>query len=88
MAIGLIVGGTLLATGLVLLSHLSYSKLNTPPGADEENLRVAGAAKAQGESNDCILPMCFFHADHVRNHETWVVAFLLSGCIVLLLSLT
>jgi hypothetical protein len=88
MAIGLIVGATLLATGLVLLSHLSYTKLNKsvdPAGHDEEGLH---SSKPPPEQNDCFLPMCFFQADRVRNHETWVVAFLLSGCTVLLLNLT
>lgn len=88
MAIGLIVGATLLATGLVLLSHLSYTKLNKPAEHDEESNSVHGGKPVAKEHNDCFLPMCFFQTDRVRNHETWVVAFLLSGCTVLLLNLT
>jgi hypothetical protein len=85
MAIGLIVGATMLATGLVLLSHLSYSKLNKTEARDEES---NSGKTASPEHNDCFLPMCFFQNDRVRNHETWVVAFMLSGCTVLLLNLT
>lgn len=87
MAIGLVVGATLLATGLVLLSHLSYTKLNKQQSSLEDEESSGTQQAGQAPHNDCILPMCFFQADRVRNHETWVVAFLLSGSVVLLLNM-
>jgi hypothetical protein len=39
------------------------------------------------KTNDCPIPLCFFHVAAIANHETWVVSFLLAGSAVLLLSL-
>lgn len=76
--LGLFVGGALLLSGLVLLSHLSYQN-GKEPSCDQEGHGVL--------KNDCILPLCYFRTANVRNHETWVVACLLSGSAVLLLSM-
>jgi hypothetical protein len=88
MAVGIFVGMTLIVIGLALLSHLSYSEVGhkslLPTQAEDVKLPQQDADYPK---NDCFLPMCYFHLARVRNHETWVVTFLLSGCIVLLLSL-
>ena len=88
MALGLIVGVALVAAGFVLLCHLSYTELSDKhqPAADPED--STQYSKPREEVNDCLLPMCFFRTSRVRNHESWIVAFLLSGAAVLLLSLT
>ena len=87
MVLGLFVGAALLMSGLVLLGHLSYANMDglglKKPVLDSDPESQAACP----EPNDCILPMCFFRYSRVKNHETWVVAFLLSGCIVLLLSM-
>jgi hypothetical protein len=86
MPLGLIVGVALVAAGLVLLCHLSYTELSDKhqSAADPED---PTQGKPREEVNDCLLPMCFFRTSRVRNHESWIVAFLLSGASVLLLSL-
>jgi hypothetical protein len=88
MAVGIFVGMTLLFIGLALLGHLSYTETAHKPLLPTQ----AGDVKVPQQAtdypkNDCFLPMCYFHLARVRNHETWVVTFLLSGSIVLLLSL-
>jgi len=94
MAIGLILGMTLITVGLVLLCHLSYtnwgeSDKSADAQDDIENASVITGKKATGarKHNDCLLPFCFFQAGQVYNHESWIVAFLMTGSTVLLLSL-
>jgi hypothetical protein len=86
MAIGLILGVTLIAAGLVLLSHLSYTSLGEKVEDDPECASVIGEKKGKLH-NDCFLPFCFFQVAQVANHETWIVACLMSGATVLVLSL-
>jgi hypothetical protein len=84
MALGLIVGVTLVMAGLVLLCHLSYTELSEKHrDVDPEDPTSGPTTK----HNDCLLPMCFFQFSRVRNHESWIVACLLSGAAVLLLSM-
>jgi len=87
MALGLIVGVTLVMAGLVLLCHLSYTNLpiTKQPEQDPENPTM-GSSKPP-DPNDCLLPMCFFQTSRIRNHESWIVACLLSGAAVLLMSM-
>jgi hypothetical protein len=87
MTLGLIVGVTLVMAGLVLLCHLSYTNLPImkQPAQDPEDPTM-GPAKTLPH-NDCLLPMCFFQTSRIRNHESWIVACLLSGAAVLLMSL-
>jgi hypothetical protein len=88
MALGLIVGFTLVVAGLLLLCHLSYTQLSEKhQPSDPEEPNVGGPASAK-EPNDCLLPMCFFQFSRLQNHESWIVAFLLSGAAVLLMSIT
>jgi hypothetical protein len=82
MPLGLIVGVALVAAGLVLLCHLSYTELSEKSDPEDPT-----QGKPREEVNDCLLPMCFFRTSRVRNHESWIVAFLLSGASVLLMSL-
>ncbi len=89
MPAGIFVGVTLIFIGLALLSHLSYSEIHhnnnkTPLPTTDVKLPQQDP---DAPKNDCFLPMCYFHLARVRNHETWVVTCLLSGCVVLLLSL-
>ena len=86
MALGLVVGVALVAVGVVLLCHLSYTELSEKSQADDPEDPTQGRPPKALE-NDCLLPMCFFQTSRVRNHESWIVAFLLSGASVLLLSL-
>jgi hypothetical protein len=88
MALGLIVGLTLVAAGLLLLCHLSYTELSEKhKPADPEDPTNSGQACSKAQ-NDCLLPMCFFQFSRVRNHETWIIACLLSGAAILIMSLT
>jgi hypothetical protein len=86
MALGLIVGVTLVMAGLVLLCHLSYTNLPImkQPEQDPENPTMGIKPP---DPNDCLLPMCFFQTSRIRNHESWIVACLLSGATVLLMSM-
>jgi hypothetical protein len=86
MTLGLILGVTLVGAGLVLLCHLSYTSLSEKH-CDMEPEDATNGPQAPLQ-NDCLLPMCFFQTSRIRNHETWIVALLLSGAAVLLLSLT
>jgi hypothetical protein len=83
MAIGLILGVALIVAGLVLLTHLSYTSLGEKVEDDPECASVIGDKKAR--HNDCFLPFCFFQVAQVANHETWIVACLMSGATVLVL---
>ena len=85
MTLGLIVGVTLVMAGLVLLCHLSYTNLSEKTLVPNQEDATMGAKPAP--PNDCLLPMCFFQASRIKNHETWIVACLLSGAAVLLMSL-
>ena len=98
MAIGLILGVSLVMTGLVLMCHLSYTNLSCKEDSDECDVedpsmgveRSCKKDKKHGDverHNDCILPFCFFQVSRVTNHESWIVACLLSGATVLVLSI-
>lgn len=88
MALGLILGVTLVVAGLILLCHLSYTNLGDKSDAmdDTESARVMTGGSAK-KHNDCPLPLCFFQIAQVANHETWIVACLMSGAAVLVLSM-
>lgn len=86
MAVGFILGAALIVVGLVLMSHLSYTNLMDKKTDDPEEV-PAIPGKVAGGQNDCFLPFCYFRVNHVTNHETWIVACLLSGSLVLTLSL-
>lgn len=103
MAIGIILGITLVMIGLALLGHLSYLNYDTSTAGAHSSSGEAGMicpedptssfsyktgkAGLDGKINDCPLPLCFFRISSVANHETWIVAFLLGGSAVLSLSL-
>ena len=86
MAVGLVLGVSLIVAGLVLLSHLSYTNLSDKKEDDPEEV-PAMPGKDQKNRNDCFLPFCFFRVGHITNHETWIIACLLSGSFVLILSM-
>ena len=88
MALGLILGVTLVVGGLILLCHLSYTNMDGKSDAqdDAENAGVM-TGSALRKHNDCPLPLCFFQIAQVANHETWIVACLMSGAAVLVLSM-
>jgi hypothetical protein len=88
MPLGLIVGVSLVMAGLVLLCHLSYTELSEKSQSAVDPEDPTQVSRDKGHENDCLLPMCFFQTSRVRNHESWIVAFLLSGAAVLLMSLT
>jgi hypothetical protein len=89
MAIGLILGVALIVAGLVLLSHLSYTNLGEKPMNMQEDMESASVTgdnnNKSNKHNDCFLPFCFFQVAQVTNHETWIVACLMSGATVLVL---
>ena len=92
MAIGLILGTTLVVAGLVLLCHLSYTNLSEKSSSDaQDDIESTGVMTGKNpdkqKHNDCILPFCFFQVAQVTNHETWIVACLMTGATVLVLSL-
>ena len=89
MTVGLILGVALVMAGLVLLCHLSYTNLekkDSPPDHDDAEDPSMGI-KPIRKQNDCILPYCFFQVAQVTNHETWIVACLMTGATVLVLSM-
>ena len=88
MTVGLILGVALVMAGLVLLCHLSYTHLEKKdhPPDDAEDPSLMGGKPLRGH-NDCILPYCFFQVAQVTNHETWIVACLMTGATVLVLSM-
>lgn len=90
MAIGIIVGITLVMIGLFLLAHLSYTHYDkgTAPANDPENPSNGIRPYVGQKVNDCPLPLCFFQLAAIANHETWIVAFLLGGSAVLLLTIS
>jgi hypothetical protein len=102
MAIGLILGVSLVVTGLVLMCHLSYTNLgfkeedddpdNAGRDVEDPSMGVERPGKHHHhhnkKENDCILPFCFFQVARVTNHESWIVACLLSGATVLVLSIS
>ena len=92
MAIGLILGTTLVVAGLVLLCHLSYTNLSDKSSPDaQDDVESTGVMTGKNPNsqrhNDCILPFCFFQVAQVTNHETWIVACLMTGATVLVLSM-
>ena len=96
-------GITLVMVGLALLAHLSYLNYDCDQSAgnhqSSSHAEAGGACLEEnptsslykagkgGKINDCPLPLCFFRLSAVANHESWIVAFLLGGSAVLLLSL-
>jgi hypothetical protein len=84
MAVGLVLGLCLVMAGLLLMCHLSYTSLGEKGGTDCEDLTMGGKDPPR---NDCFLSCCFFQVGHVKNHETWIVACLLSGAVVLWVSM-
>ena len=84
MALGLVLGLSLVMAGLLLMCHLSYTNLGKKGEQDCEDLSMAGNTLSR---NDCFLPCCYFRAGHVHNHETWIVTCLLSGALVLWVSM-
>lgn len=88
MAIAFVVGATLIAIGLVLLSHHSYQNLSDKKNDDDpEALPAMGDGQGKPDRNDCILPFCYFRVERITNHESWIVAFLASGALVLLMGI-
>ena len=89
MAIGIVLGVALIVAGLVLLSHLSYTNLGEKPDVQEdmESASVTEDSSNKSKHNDCFLPFCFFQVARVTNHESWIVACLMSGATVLVLSM-
>lgn len=91
MTIGIVVGVTLVMIGLLLLAHLSYTNYGTVEGdknCDPENPSNGSRPHQPPKVNDCPIPLCFFQFAAVANHETWIVAFLLGGSAVLILTLS
>jgi hypothetical protein len=84
---GIIIGLCLVAIGLAILAHSSYINLSEKAGL-EDTEKATMVKEGQPIPNDCIIPFCFFQLANVKTHETWVVAFLLSGALVLSLSLS
>jgi hypothetical protein len=84
MALGLVLGLILVGVGLLLMCHLSYTSLCEKGGADCEKLAAEGRDPPK---NDCFVPCLFFQVGRVTNHETWIVACLLSGATVLWVSM-
>jgi hypothetical protein len=87
MAIGIFVGVTLVMVGLLLLAHLSYTNYGKDPCLVHDPEDAVNGSRGFVKTNDCPLPLCFFHVASIANHETWVVSFLLAGSAVLMLSL-
>lgn len=89
MTFGLILGVALVAAGLVLLCHLSYTNLGEKSADAQDDVENAAVmtGKNSKKHNDCILPFCFFQVGQVYNHETWIVACLMTGATVLVLSM-
>lgn len=96
MTLALVLGVSLVMTGLVLLCHLSYTNLGgkQAPGPEEDGCDVEDPSmgglpgvKSAESHNDCLLPCCFFQISRVMNHESWIVACLLGGATVLVLGM-
>lgn len=84
-------GVALIVAGLVLLCHLSYTNLSEKSADAQDDIENAavmtGKTGRDEKHNDCFLPFCFFQAGQVYNHETWIVACLMTGSTVLVLSM-
>ena len=92
MTAGLVLGMALVATGLALLCHLSYTNLTSNKNKegehdDAEDPAIGGNPTRTGPDNDCFVSFCFFRVAQVKNHETWIVACLMTGATVLVLSM-
>lgn len=87
MSLSMIIGISLVMLGLVLLGHLSYQthKADHTDADDPEN--PDKCQRAPKRANDCPVPLCVFQISAIANHETWIVAFLLGGSAVLVVSL-
>lgn len=88
MAIGIILGVTLVMIGLLLLAHLSYTNYGSDKnGSTSDPENPSNGSRPAQKINDCPIPLCFFRFAAVATHETWIVCFLLCGSAVLILSL-
>ena len=87
MPVGLVLGMALVVTGLVLLCHLSYTNLSEKACHDDAEDPAMGGKTLQAVPNDCFVSFCFFRVAQVKNHETWIVACLMTGATVLVLSM-
>ena len=87
MPVGLVLGMALVVTGLVLLCHLSYTNLSEKACHDDTEDPAMGVKPLQAGPNDCFVSFCFFRVAQVKNHETWIVACLMTGATVLVLSM-
>jgi hypothetical protein len=87
MPVGIVLGMALVVTGLVLLCHLSYTNLSEKAAPDDAEDPAMGMKHAHPRQNDCFVSFCFFQVSQVRNHETWIVACLMTGATVLVLSM-
>jgi hypothetical protein len=79
----------LVAMGLELLCHLSYTNLSEKAGAGPDDIEdpTMGVKPLQVQHNDFFVQFRFFQVAQVKNHETWVVACLMTGVTVLVLSM-
>jgi hypothetical protein len=85
MPVGIVLGMALVVTGLILLGHLSYTSLSEKHVPDDAEDPTMGTKPPK--QNDCFVSCCFFQVSQVRNHETWIVACLMTGATVLVLSM-
>ena len=88
MSVSIIIGISLVMVGLVLLGHLSYQTHKAENEGDmTDDPENPDKCQRQKRVNDCPVPLCVFQISAVANHETWIVAFLLGGSAVLVVSL-
>jgi hypothetical protein len=95
MAVGIILGVTLVMIGLMLLAHLSYTNYGAEDCKNNNNKEFDPENPSNGvrpqfhpqKTNDCPIPLCFFQVAAISNHETWIVSFLMGGSAILILSL-
>ena len=92
--LGIVIGVAIVSFGLILLGHLSYishksigeDDVYDPKMAAKDDLEMH-AAKSAASHNDCPLSLLFFRLSAIANHETWIVASLLAGASVLLVTI-
>ena len=90
--LGIVIGVAIVSLGLVLLAHLSYITHHKDMDHDVYDPKLAKddlethAVKSASPHNDCPLSLFFFQLSAIANHETWIVAFLLAGCSVLVVT--
>jgi hypothetical protein len=88
MVLAYILGIGLIGSGCFLLCHHGYSHMNLTKQDPDPEAPETGEKKQIVPANDCCLPICFFQASQIYNHETWIVVCLLCGSIILLMTLT